>query len=541
MYTIVIADDEKAIRRSLINRVDWDAVGFKVVGEAENGVDALELVEKLEPDLLLTDIKMPFISGIELARQVREIRPTTQIAFLSGYDDFEFAQSAIQYNIISYMLKPITSEKVTEELIRIREKMEKLRKEFFSKDEGNQAMEKNHFLLNLLMDEYTPEIFGVRPEDYEPDAIEDAMKCGILKTSAPELISYSVMVTAIIDQNGKNCTKVGHVKAIESILNKYVKHSSVIAQRKIISLLMGTKRDLEKYVPIAVEDISQSVERILGSHTMIGVSNKVEKITDIHICYKEAMTALTYASGKEDGIHFIADEERIGIFNQESLQREVMEIEDLFKNGEETELKRYVDDFYCRIQSNAMPQSSVVYIKMQIVSMVLRVIFTVSGSEAARSMQIQNVSKLFETSDLEKEKQYYLELLLKGKHEIREQRQRGSEDICSRAINIINEQYNNPMLSLGEVSSAVGITPNYLSTLLKKEHGLSFKEFLTKKRMEIAKDLLKYTGMKVWEVAEKSGYNEQHYFSYSFKKYTGESPNAYRRRYEEAKQKTYIS
>ena len=115
-YTIVVADDEEEIRRSLIRKVDWDEAGFRVVGEAENGIEALELVEKLEPDLLLTYLKMPFVSGIELARQVREIRPTMQIVFLSGYDDFTYAQQAIQYNIISYMLKPISAKEVTEEL-----------------------------------------------------------------------------------------------------------------------------------------------------------------------------------------------------------------------------------------------------------------------------------------------------------------------------------------------------------------------------------------------------------------------------------------
>ena len=103
MYTVVVADDEEELRKALIRKVDWEGIGFSVVGEAENGAEALELVEKYEPDLLLTDIRMPFVSGIELARQVREVRPATQIAFLSGYDDFTYAQQAIQYNIISYI------------------------------------------------------------------------------------------------------------------------------------------------------------------------------------------------------------------------------------------------------------------------------------------------------------------------------------------------------------------------------------------------------------------------------------------------------
>ena len=123
MYTVIVADDEEELRQALIRRVDWESIGFQVVGEAENGVEALELVEKYEPDLLLTDIRMPFVSGIELARQVREVQPATQIAFLSGFDDFTYAQQAIQYNIVSYLLKPISAAELTEELKKIKEKI----------------------------------------------------------------------------------------------------------------------------------------------------------------------------------------------------------------------------------------------------------------------------------------------------------------------------------------------------------------------------------------------------------------------------------
>ena len=94
-YTVLVVDDEFELRRAMIERVDWAAAGFKVVGEAENGVEALDLIETLEPDLILTDIKMPMISGLELAAKVRELRPATQIVILSGYDSFEYARTAI--------------------------------------------------------------------------------------------------------------------------------------------------------------------------------------------------------------------------------------------------------------------------------------------------------------------------------------------------------------------------------------------------------------------------------------------------------------
>lgn len=123
-YTVVVADDEDELWEAVCTMIPWQEFGFRLVGSASNGLDALQLVEKHKPDLLLTDIRMPFISGIELARQVREVRPATNIAFLSGYDDFEYAQQAIKYNIISYMLKPLTVKGLGEELQIIRQKID---------------------------------------------------------------------------------------------------------------------------------------------------------------------------------------------------------------------------------------------------------------------------------------------------------------------------------------------------------------------------------------------------------------------------------
>ena len=171
MYTIVVADDEEELRRAIIRKIDWESTGFRVVGEAENGIEALELVERMEPDLLLTDIRMPFVSGIELARQVREVRPTTQIAFLSGFDEFSYAQQAIQYNIISYMLKPITMADLTEELKKIKLKIDGIFAEFDTRKNDNPNLQQ--FFLPLLLDDYVNFDSGEREEKLIEQAITD--------------------------------------------------------------------------------------------------------------------------------------------------------------------------------------------------------------------------------------------------------------------------------------------------------------------------------------------------------------------------------
>ena len=155
MYTVIVADDEEEIRRALVKKMDWNSLGFELVGEASNGAEALELVEKLGPDLLLTDIMMPFIGGIELARQVREVRPSTQIAFLTGYEVFEYAKKAIQYNIISYILKPISSEEMSVELVKIRKLIDKKFEQFRSSEQAREHLDTLSFVMPLLLDGYT--------------------------------------------------------------------------------------------------------------------------------------------------------------------------------------------------------------------------------------------------------------------------------------------------------------------------------------------------------------------------------------------------
>ena len=199
MYTVIVADDEQEIRRSLIRKVDWGSVGFQVIGEAENGAEALELTEKLEPDLLLTDIRMPFISGIELARQVREIRPATQIAFLSGFDDFSYAQQAIQYNIISYLLKPISSSELEKELLKMKEKIDQKFQVFSQPGMRQEHMEKREFLTPLLLDGFGGEL----PEEEHRILMKEAISCGLLDGEEPEALNYAVMVTRILDKDGK--------------------------------------------------------------------------------------------------------------------------------------------------------------------------------------------------------------------------------------------------------------------------------------------------------------------------------------------------
>lgn len=125
LYKVLIVDDEEEIRLGIIKKIKWEELGFIVIGDAENGQDAIEKAERLQPDVIMTDIKMPYMDGLELAKNLREFMPATKVIIFSGCDDFEYAKQAITFNVIDYVLKPINSIEIIELLKKLKINMDK--------------------------------------------------------------------------------------------------------------------------------------------------------------------------------------------------------------------------------------------------------------------------------------------------------------------------------------------------------------------------------------------------------------------------------
>lgn len=524
MYTVIVADDEEQLRRALIRKVDWKMAGFEVIGEAENGIEALELVEKFEPDLLLTDIKMPFVSGIELARQVREIRPTTNIAFLSGFDDFSYAQQAIQYNILSYMLKPISSEELTQELIKIREKIDdKFR--LFTESNIYKLDDAQSFLLPLILDDS----FEETPED-EEQICQAAIQFGLIQSEDHEL-QYAIIVTGIIDQDGNVVTEKTSVSAIDHILSKYVRHISVFIHGRIVSVVSATQRGMEKYLHIMVEEIEQSIRRIMGVYGAVGVSRSYNRLYLTRIAYTEAMNAMGLVRKDGGGVQLFSD---LGV--SEEVKPEVVlgyinHIETLIKGGSEKELVTYMESAFNDMKQRRSLLLEANLFMIQLVGMIYKVIYAVVNPEEIQKLNIhmplESKVGLGNFTDIQGR---CCKAAVEARKIISEQRKTTSAIICEKVLSVIEKRYMEQELSLAQLSREIAVSPNYLSTLIKKTTGNTFVDLLTKKRVEAAKELLDTTSMKIREISEKCGYNDQHYFSYSFKKYTGASPNEFRRK-----------
>lgn len=521
-YTVLVVEDEYDQRRAVIERVDWAAAGFEVIGEAENGVEALELLETLEPDLILTDIKMPMISGLDLAEKVREIRPATQMVILSGYDSFEYARKAINYNIISYLLKPISSSELSEELFNIKKRMDEQLDKIMPKQDPDlerrlKSMQINSFLLPLMLGSNEE-----KPEEAELNAT--ARELGIIENG--DLPHFCIIVSKFKSNDGNPATGKEHPDFIDAILGKYIRSFSFLVYGRVVSLaIISQPGELSNTLDLPLKEIVQTAKRMLTQSCTLGISREFTELSSCSAAYFQAVAARRYTRDGAGEIRFINDQERDGEIEIDHVEKTVLKLEQLLKVGYNEELSEFVDGLF----KNSTPENADLLL-MQILATVYRV-----TSNAADKSDIVNLlssnpifSRMTTYNSETGVKNELISLCLNAKALISSSQKRDSEILCDRAVNIINERYSDEGLSLTEVSNELAVSPNYLSALIKKTKKKNFVSLLTEKRMKTAYDLLLCSNLKVLEISKKCGYSDQHYFSYCFKKFYGDSPGKIR-------------
>ena len=278
LLSVVVADDEQELLGAVCQLIDWAGIGFKLVGRASNGLDALQLVEELQPDFLLTDIHMPFISGTALAAQVKAVQPLIQVAFLSGYDEFEYAQQGIASEVIAYLLKPISMAQLTQELIEIHRKIEKKQADFSAarQDSSNPQAVAAAMLLDCYF--YTGRV----------ENLKALSRMGL----APESIrSVTVAALSCADADAQACqTALG---AAEKFLSRQYPCRGFCSAGRIVLLLTSENGFLQLHA--AIDELRRALKRLLDLDVSAGISKEHAPDADFHEAYKEAMEALKTA------------------------------------------------------------------------------------------------------------------------------------------------------------------------------------------------------------------------------------------------------
>lgn len=503
VFSIVVADDEQELREAICSLIDWEALGFRLVGSAGNGLDALELVERLQPDLLLTDIRMPFISGTELARQVRELQPLIQVAFLSGYDDFEYAQSGIDSRVIAYLLKPISNAELTNALREIHRKMAAAYQALMPEAESGNLPAA---VASLLLDPFS---------DFpgERETWQQLADCGMIFTEPYTLtvLSVSAKGTPVMPQRA--------AQMADRVLRRVYASGSCVSGGRILSLL-AAEDGLQRLGPL-LDEYYSIAKRFFGEEVSVGVSRPFSSLARCSAACQEAVEAVRIASAP--GLHRIR---RIEAETGEQLRSQQLMIEQLDRllvSGSRTELETALAQLLAERGDELMA---------------LQILMTAQGILRA-SLGDEAVSRLLERHQLsdplssgltpEALSRKLVSFCCGGQELLSERRSDGMRLLVERTLRIIAEQYADETLSLQSVGKQLHVSPNYLSANMRKYAGDTFMNLLIRQRMEAARTLIAAGGMKIGEISERCGYTDQHYFSYCFKKYFGVSPAKMRR------------
>lgn len=530
-YKILLVDDEEEIRKGIIKKINWSELGFHVVGEAENGIEALDIIDKTSPDLVLTDIRMPFMDGIKLAENIRDRFPTTKVVVLSGFDDFEYAQAAIKLGVIRYILKPINASEMKTALLEIKQGLDE---EIASKNDVKMLKANYQKSLPLLRERF----FNQWIEDYiEGVMVEENIQS--LKINLP----YKDLMVAVIrldylsqkeldsnDMKNKNLLKLAVFNMCEEIIT--LKKIGIVFMRMNELVVIATAGEIDNQNTIlqTLEEIRIRVEKYLSTTITIGVGTVCTDKSLLYKSYLSAVSAFEYSVLiNNNRVIYIGDIEpnnQLDILLEEKDERVLLAA---IKVGNEAEISQIIEKLLSKIDGSKVSLKNYQLYIIEILSSILKL---------TRMMEIELSSVLSNEDNFlmvmsgfktkEEIKRWLGDLANSLSRQISSQRDNSKNDLIEKAKEYIQNYYAEEELNEDKLCQYLHISTNYFSTLFKKEVKTTFTSYLTRVRIEKAKELLRHTQMKNFEIGQKVGYGEPHYFSYVFKKITGISPTEYR-------------
>lgn len=539
-WKVVIIDDEKMERTFIKKYIDWEGLDMEVAGEASNGEHALEVCKRINPDIILTDIKMPEMDGIEFCKIIKNLLPYVQIIFMSGYNDFEYAKSAVDIGAIGYILKPISIESAVVELKKASNFCQKRLMEIQEQNRLKNIIQENKIILKeSLIREL---LYGVQNISKIWDRIS-ILDIDICKGNYCVFLIEIDDFDTFLEQNSSEKVQVLSLEIINSI-NVFIKNlikdlcieTIKLSEKQFASIVSIQKYTDKNFTFDFYNNIAESIREFVynqqGVSVTIGISNVTDNIIDIKQLYSEAKEALRYK--------FLSTKGQIININDINYTN-MQESESFFAKeiiGEILEILRYerwneIDSLIDRIFDKAVKNKRIShdYIKNITILIICSAIVYLSELNMTfddilgDSLVLWNKISKFET--IIDVKQWLKNIYVAVKEGVEERKKGRRRKIVENIINIIEKRYDED-LTTKKLSKEIFLSPNYIGAIFKEETGKGFLEYLTSVRITKACELLKNPNLKIYEVAQMVGYSNVTYFSTIFKDFTGKTPSEYR-------------
>lgn len=571
MFTVFIVEDEQLIREGMLKLVEWHQLGFEVIGQAADGELAWPMIQDLQPDIVITDIRMPFMDGLSLSRIIKQHYPNTKIIILSGYDEFEYAQKAINIGVEHYVLKPITKAQLTELLVKIREEKLKMvereaslallqqeafnqkRRVFFeelmtgSKEVFSLLEQADHLQLDVLKDHYKLVLIMIQPKD---PGVLAGFSWTIIERIRQEMIEALTLIPNLFEYKSSSELTVFLLAA-----NEEIQARSFEAEFKILSFFeqeyddlvfliattnsfdrlsevseyynIGRNRLLEQWWRIKSQQISYSY-----NPPRINSVLKIEKPSKDVGLAQAVLVDETKVSGQGDTR--AGGEPDLDYLSFENIPLEWTDskmLSEFLLEGRLEEIPAFIERILKDVSETQWQSRAFVQYMFLSTYMALQVF--IQALDHTLDDALEQSIKLPLAFEHEPSKELlvtYLKETLKDALVARHQHRKSRYyDVIQEASAYIYQHYGEVDLRLSDIANSVNISPAHFTTIFSQETGKTVTEFMTEVRMGQARILLRTTNQTHYEIALAVGYRDVSYFSRLFKRYHNVSPGNYRK------------
>lgn len=534
LYKVLLVDDEVLIREAISENIEWNKLGYDFLGACKDGRQAIELIKKDPPDLVITDINMPYVDGIELTKYIYENYSDIKVIIISGYDEFEYAKQAVKYKVLEYVLKPVTAFELSEILTKVKTSFDEERrknnniKRIRGAYVSNLPVLKGRFLNNLIQGTpFTEEI---------QDKLEELginLQGKYFAATLVEGDDLSVFTTQYPDTKNNLA-----LFAIYNITDEIISSARCgitfqnVEDKTVVIFSGNFQEELIQEIDDICKKIQDSIHEYLQIETTICIGKIVSSVSKLHLSFDGIKSAMEY--------RFVLDGNQIFHSKDFELEKNAQPIDDIdissavghivinIKANNNDDIEDDIKNFIQILRDAYFSKNrTIIYIQNFILSVMKTVETAGINEDKIYEEERKLLNNIYEMKQLKDIETTLIEFCFLVADAMSSSRDSFIKKQALLALDYIDKNYGNPDINLNSVCNYLAMSTSYFSSIFKNYTGETFIESLTNKRIEKAKNLIANTNMKIYEIAIEVGFSDPHYFSIAFKKSTGRTPTEY--------------
>jgi len=524
MYKIMIVDDDELIIARLKTTIPFKKMGLELCCEAHDGEEALELYEQFKPQIVISDINIPLLSGLDFAGRVLEENSECGIIIITGYGSLDFARKALKSGISDFLLKPISDKEIEESLLKI---ISQLNERAASLNEKQNMQTLLRESLPLLQKRYLSSLLNNAFEDDEDVLRSHIDRLGIKLNGDCFCVALLIPNYYDHDEKDREIIQLTIEDTITEVLGEADMECILFydALSRLIAIAAGAEKNIDVLLEKQLSTAKDKLRFYFRYDFVAGLGWRQKTLKGLSESFKSAETALGYNNSfGENNIVNIKNVLYIVPPKAQSIGAEREKVLESLKNFDEAGLNQALQQYFVSVLNNF--KGAEAFAKQSCIELAVDVIRCAreSGLGLEQILDVDPYSRIMLSPNLQRTQKQITELCAMLVKQMKEKYKNRNSRLVEQAKNYISENVEDPELSLNNVSDAVGLSKAYFCSLFKRETGYSFTDFINHQRIEKAKILLSTTNLRVYEVAEAVGYVSPKYFFQVFKRITNKRP-----------------